>query len=56
MLIGSSQRKANKEPCISIGGNVETQVNSVRYLGSSIDSLYIVLESAYSHNGFQDKI
>ena len=37
MLTGSSQRKSNKELCVSIGGNVETQVNFVRYLGALID-------------------
>ena len=37
MLIGSRQRVANKELCVSIGGNVLTQVNSVRYLGVLID-------------------
>ena len=37
MLIGSHQRVANKELCVSIGGNVLTQVNSVRYLGVLID-------------------
>ena len=37
MLIGSHQRVANKELCVSVGGNVLTQVNSVRYLGVLID-------------------
>ena len=37
MLIGSRQRVANKELCVSVGGNVLTQVNSVRYLGVLID-------------------
>ena len=39
MLIGSHQRVANKELCVSIGGNVLTQVNSVRYLGVLIDTV-----------------
>ena len=37
MLIGSRQRVANKELCVSIVGNVLTQVNSVLYLGVFID-------------------
>ena len=36
-MFGSRQRVANKELCVSIGGNVLTQVNSVRYLGVLID-------------------
>ena len=37
MLIGSHQRMADKVLSVSIGGNVLTQVNSVRYLGVLID-------------------
>ena len=37
MLIGSRQRVANKGLGISVGGNMLTQVNSVRYLGVLID-------------------
>ena len=37
MLIGSRQRVADKALRVSVGGNVLTQVNSVRYLGALID-------------------
>ena len=37
MLIGSRQRVADKVLSVSVGGNVLTQVNSVRYLGILID-------------------
>ena len=37
MLIGSHQRVADKALSVSVGGNVSTQVNSVRYLGVLID-------------------
>ena len=37
MLIGSRQRVADKALRVSVGGNVLTQVNSVRYLGVLID-------------------
>ena len=39
MLIGSRQRVAGKELNVSVGGNMLTQVNSVRYLGVLIDSV-----------------
>ena len=39
MLIGSHQRVANKSLHVSVGGNILTQVNSVRYLGVLIDSV-----------------
>ena len=39
MLIGCRQRVAGKELNVSVGGNMLTQVNSVRYLGVLIDSV-----------------
>ena len=37
MLIGSHQRVSSKALSVSVGGNVLTQVNTVRYLGVLID-------------------
>ena len=39
MLIESCQRVADKTLNVSVGGNVLTQVNSVRYLGVLIDPI-----------------
>ena len=43
MLIGNSQRVADKALNVSIGGNVLTQVNSVWYLGVLIDLIVLAL-------------